>query len=271
MQIVQVESGLEERLSLHQARHYVASIGLRVEPPSVEYLAKICQHTLAHIPFQNFTMLVRPRASPTWEQIIEDMLSGLGGLCTTLNPFLCALLHRLGFKSVLLPCEMQGVADMHMAVGVSISSSFYWLDCGNGFPYFQPIDVNAPVAWCFAGFHYTGRRSEKYLDIVQSVLGSANQICNQRVSLTPVHYSYFDDMRRKHYLDVNFGPFLRGLRLNRWVSNVGYVMRDNLVADLPGRFLRVQQPQTEKWISARFSDQRILHLYRDAEKVLSTK
>ena len=196
------------------------------------------------------------------------MLSGLGGLCTTFNPFLCALLHQLGFTPVLLPSSMQGEADMHMAVGVFVGERFYWLDCGNGFPYLQPLDTALPGSWNFAGFSYTGRRNDHILEIEQSVLGTQLKRLNQRVSLIPVHYSHFDLMRQRHYVDASYGPFLTGLRLNRWLPNVGFVLRDDLIADAPQRFSRMQRLETEAWIREHFADLRILKLYREADDFL---
>ena len=55
---------------------------------------------------------------------------------------------------------------------------------------------------------------------------------NQTFKDKEVPYSFFDNMHELHYTVEDYGPFLRGLRANRWWKYGGIILRDNLVNDL---------------------------------------
>ncbi|MAI30050.1 MAG: hypothetical protein CMM07_00070 [Rhodopirellula sp.] len=255
------ESGLEGCVSAIEARAFLRLLGVPALPPSKPYLVRLIRAIYCRIPFQNLTMLTRPRAAPAWNEIIEDMLSGLGGLCTTINPFVCAFLHQLGFRSVLLTSTMLGRPDSHIAIGVWIEERLFWIDLANGFPYLMPLATDRATAQEFAGFRYRLEPGEEWAKIYQDVLGKEKTICNQEVCLTPVHYSHFDQMRLLHYSDPSFGPFLRHIRLNRWELENGYILRDNMVARFPGCWEKLGYDAVSRWIRTYFKDERLVKLY----------
>jgi hypothetical protein len=258
-------------ISLNEAELYLGYINLKWEEPSYAYLVKIVRSTYEIIPFQNFTMLLRPRAAPNWETIKEDMLNGLGGLCTTINPFLCALLNLLGFSSCLLSSSMNGKEDSHISFGVNVDDTFYWVDCANGYPYLEPINISKPIKNNFYGFQYFGVVEDANLKIMQSKLATDEIVCNQVVSLVPVPYSNFDQMRLQHYSAVGFGPFLSGLRLNRWSLEGGYIMRDMEISNFPGPFDKVSRDITKSWINKYFNNSTLQELWQESADFLCMK
>ena len=263
------ESGLEGRVSLAEAQKFLKLLGIPELPPSRRYLVRLIRAIYSRIPFQNLGMLTRPRVAPTWNEIVEDMVSGLGGLCTTINPFVCAFLHRLGFRSVLLTSTMLGKPDSHIAIGIFIDQRLFWVDLANGFPYLEPLSTDRVSARQFAGFRYQLEPSNGWVQIYQDVLGTDRTICNQEVCLAPVHYSHFEKMRALHYSDPSFGPFLTSIRLNRWEPENGYIMRDNVVARFPSPWETLSQVDVRRWIRANFKDERLVTMYFQSIEALS--
>ena len=110
----------------------------------LQLLEAIIRGCMEHVPFQNVTMLTRVHDNvphhrpPTLDQIINDMTSGIGGLCTTLNPFLLLLLKSLDFEDVQFVCATMcdpgrpRLKDAHIALLVRVDSSVYWVDVANG-------------------------------------------------------------------------------------------------------------------------------------------
>lgn len=257
-------TGLEAALSPAEVDEFLRRLGLGRQRPSRDYLRQMIRASYTCVPFQNLSMLVRPRQPPTWDQIAEDMLSGLGGLCTTSNPFFCALLHRLGFETCLLSSAMGGVEDCHIALGVRFGESLVWVDLGNGFPYLEPLAIDCREEWVFAGFHYRVERQGTLLNVWQDQLGTSHTRMNQSINLCSVPYSYFETMRYQHYTVPGFGPFLTGIRVNRWEADRGYVLRDRLAGEVPGKWLRLDDEQVVGWLRAHFAEPRLPLLYMEA-------
>ncbi len=83
------------------------------------------------------------RSPPTLGEMINDMVTGLGGLCSGRNPFLFLLLKALGFDNVTFVsgtmCGGVKMENAHIALLVCVDSRQYWVDIANGFPYLEPV------------------------------------------------------------------------------------------------------------------------------------
>lgn len=263
------ETGLEKALSHAEVDQFLHRLGLTRQNPDIAFLRRLIRAHYAQIPFQNLTMLVRPRRPPSWDEITEDMLSGLGGLCTTINPFFCALLHRLGFEPRLFSSGMAGVQDCHIALGVRFGGRQVWVDLANGFPYLEPLFIDCEKEQLFSSFHYRVERKGGLLNVWQDELGTSRTRLNQTITLKAVTYSQFETMRECHHTRPGFGPFLTGIRVNRWEFDRGFVLRDRLAGEFPVKWTRLSTDQIVAWLGDRFSDPRLPSLYLQALNHLS--
>ena len=75
----------------------------------------------------------------------------------------------------------------------------------------------------------------------------------------PVPYSQFDRMHDLHYRVPGWGPFLTGIRVNRFWKNGGVVLRDFLATDPDGQFELKEHKELlewlEKWFDPDFTEQ----------------
>lgn len=251
-------SGLEDWLSQEDIDTYLNLIQLDRCPPTLNTLRQIIRRTYEIVPFQNLTMLTRPRRPPTLEQIRDDMLSGVGGLCTTINPFLCAFLQSLGFRAGLLAVSMSQ-PNCHMGIIVrNLESKDYWLDLGNGFPYLEPLPIEEGATYTALNFTYQLQKTDNHWQLLQSVLGSSAKKINQQFKADPCHYDEFASMRMRHYTQPDYGPFLSGIRVNRWTEEIGYLLRDDILWVLPGKPVKASASAAREWLIENFECSSIL-------------
>jgi arylamine N-acetyltransferase len=260
-------SGLEDWLDKQTADQFLAVINLSRKKPSLEYLTNLIRAGYTTIPFQNLTMLNRPREAPSPEEIIRDMLNGIGGLCTTSNPFFCAFLHQLGFSVGLISASMEK-PNCHIALLVAINGNLYWTDLGNGFPYLTPLLIEHGARASHVGFNYELIIDGSTVFVNQTVPMTKKMKKNHSFEIKPVHYSYFEEMRQKHYQVKDYGPFLSGIRINRWELNKGYLLRDNLIWKLPGKAQKADPLEIENWIKRYFNGDFLVPAYRKSTEVL---
>ena len=126
------------RLTDDEVSSFLQQIRVERATPSVEFLTNIVSGVTEYVPFQNITMLTGPNHRPSNEWIKREMLDGLGGLCTVRNPFLFALLKALDFEVRFVSSTMLE-PDCHISLVVCIEARDWWVDVGNGYPYFSPI------------------------------------------------------------------------------------------------------------------------------------
>jgi arylamine N-acetyltransferase len=196
----------------------------QAEPSSV-FLADIVSGIVEHVPFQNITMLTGPRHRPSEQWIKDEMMNGLGGLCTARNPFLHSLLRGLGFEVRFVSSTILE-PDCHISLVVNINDEDWWVDVGNGYPYFSPIrlgDETPQSNWFFSyRLVQNGSRFE-----LQHAFNEGNWVVNHHFSPDGVDFSVFDRMHELHYKKPGWGPFLTGLRVNRYWADGGAVLKDH--------------------------------------------
>jgi arylamine N-acetyltransferase len=175
-------------------------------------LDKLLQAMLGSIPFHNLTLLTRGRRSPTAEEIKQDMLSGLGGPCGHMNPFLGALLHNLGFEVHLVSGTMNR-PNCHLAVLVYLDQSRYYCDCGDGRPYLCAMPVEREEQYVHPSHSwktYPLQNDRLALDTCSSD-GEWKRNCT--IDLSPKPFSFFEPFIYSHYTQESYGPFQTGFRL----------------------------------------------------------
>ena len=207
-----------------EIKDFLDRIEVKKSEPSEEFLKMIVSGILEHIPFQNITMLTNERTRPSKEMIKSDMLSGMGGLCTVRNPFLHEFLRALGFNVRFISSTM-GKPDCHISLIANINGIDWWVDVGNGFPYLEPImigDTSVKSNW-FMEYKLVFDNNKYH---VYHKSNESTWYSNHNFTLEEVEYSVFDKMHELHYSQPGWGPFLTGLRVNRFWKDGGVIIRD---------------------------------------------
>ena len=218
--------------------------------PSIDALRNLVRTYLGRVPFQNITMLARPRRSPTLEEIVDDVLSGRGGPCGVMNPFMAALLHRLGYDVCLLSGSMQE-PDCHIALAVHLEGQEWWLDVGNGHPYLEPIRLGDDSSRSFAGLTWRVRPLELQSFAVEHLFpGEMDWKTSYIFAMEPRPFSFFTSMIEAHYTRPCFGPFLLGLRMIRYPHGHIDALRDQTRLRGAGPVTRDELPDREAILAA---------------------
>lgn len=216
----------ELNLSPQQAQSFIDQVHPSRVETTPEGLRRFIQSVLAKVPFTNIMMLVRPRKSPTKEEIIEDMLFLRGGPCGHYNPFMNEIFNYLGFDSGLAPAWMKGEMS-HIAIVLYIGEEKWWIDCGNGHPYLSPIRIGSDEIKTHAGLSYRIVEANDGRFAVQHRHSADTEfLTNYEFVLKRVPFSHFDQMVHAHYTNPEFGPFLQGLRFIRFPDSELLAVRD---------------------------------------------
>lgn len=236
-------------LSQEQVEQYLELIGVELESPSFDFLCKIISKSLSEIPFQNFTMLTRQKIRPSINEICNDMLNGVGGLCTIRNPFLFQILIKLGFHVYYVSCSMEK-EDCHIAMIVNLENQKYLVDIGNGFPYQNPIKLGdfSSQKHPFIEYRLIRKNSSWILEHKRNDSWKKNYSFFDK----EVDYSYFDLMHENHYQKPGWGPFLTGLRLNKWWDDKFVILRDDIATSPDGTEIIENPVQLETWCNKWF-------------------
>lgn len=221
--------GLDGWLSRADLQTFHSQIDLPIQQPCRAALTSLVGRMLDRLPFQNICMLARPRRAPTLSEIRADMLSGRGGPCGHMNPFLTALLHELGYEVHLVSGSMQE-PDCHIALIVWIGDEWLWTDVGNGFPYLEPISLNDQSLRRHALLDYRLRQGhEDRWQVEHRRRGQTEWVCNYQFHRSPRSFDFFADMIEAHYSQPGYGPFLTGLRANRHTPQRSVLIRDRVL------------------------------------------
>ena len=241
------------RLTASQVTAFMEYLGLDPEVrPTIESLRNIVQNFLEIVPFQNLTMLIGPMRRPTWDEICEEMLCGNGGLCTTRNPFLKALLSHLGYVTTFVSTSMEK-PDCHIGILVRLNDVDYWVDVGNGYPYVEPYPLGSESVVSHPFFDYQVIGSEGVWQ-VQHRFNDGQWRTNQTFENRAVPYEFFDEMHEHHYKEIGWGPFLTGLRVNRWSAEGGFILRDEEATSLGQRTAIESAEDLGRWINQTFPE-----------------
>lgn len=196
-----------------EAARFLKTLGLEVASIGTDWdsLKSIVNSFVTRLPFHNLFLLTRPPQSPTAIEIRDDMMRLQGGPCGTMNPFLGALLDSLGYEVTLVAASMME-PNCHLGLLVRIGDERYYVDVGDGKPYFQPMRIGTSEVINVPShqFRYQTVNNELLLDYRDS---SGNWETTCTVHLVPRHFGYFQDSIFKHYSLEDYGPFSRNFRL----------------------------------------------------------
>lgn len=256
---VTLDPDLAALVSSADAEVFVQRLGVRFDRPDLESLAALLGAYLGRLPFQNASMLARYGRAPTVAEIQDDMRRGRGGPCNVMNPFLAALLARLGYDVALLSGSMQQ-PDCHIALSVRLSGRFYWLDAGNGHPYLEPVGFGDDTVRSHAGlmFRLAARGHDVYA-VEHLFPGRIDWKTSYTLTLAPRPLRFFAAMIDQHHAEPGFGPFLTGLRIIRFPGGALTAIRDDLL--MTGRAVI----KTERLVDRRALDGALVEHFSDVD------
>ena len=101
------------------------------------------------IPFQSITLIAQSpeaRHTPSLNEIVDDVISGRGGLCYTLNVFMKYLLQSLGYNVHHVSSSMLGPPNninhiLCLVCDLCTPGDRYLVDVGVGYPTFEPVSL----------------------------------------------------------------------------------------------------------------------------------
>ncbi|RHY63757.1 hypothetical protein DYB30_003933 [Aphanomyces astaci] len=248
--IVQVDLFLSTRLHLDLTKTSA--------PPTPELLHCIVEAMHKHIPFHNLTLLTRPRRPPSWDEIVHDMMMGLGGPCAVVNAFLHALLTALQFQVSFRAATIAGRTGCHVCLVCELDSTLIFVDCGNAKPY-MPCALDdttthevGDASWAWRLITQVVAANDEpsnspHTTTVVSVQHRQRAKCQETATATggrdeekierwetamtfdayrPVPYSFFRASIVQSRSDPRYGPFLTGVRLVRYPGLALVAIRD---------------------------------------------
>ncbi len=194
---------------------------------TLDFLNAIILGVYKHIPFQNLTLL-NSESRPDTNDIIKDMLLGIGGLCNTRNGFMYLLIKTLGFQVDFLSASMLQ-ENCHVIVLVYIDEKKYLIDTGNGFPYLNAISLDNTLIFSHEYVSYRVIQIDNIFYMQHAQDKELNKWKNAySFTVETVLFSSFNEMLDKQYSEIGWGPFADSIRLNKWVQDGGVIIRDKL-------------------------------------------
>ncbi|CAH0368352.1 unnamed protein product [Pelagomonas calceolata] len=132
---------------------YLARLGLGREAPSLTYLARLVEHHLERIPFENVELVLGGTPDLSSRALRAKLLDRRrGGHCVELNGLFSELLAKLGFAVRLLACRVLAgperggtgawrAVPSHAAMAVRLDDGDHFVDVGLGEPPLGPIPL----------------------------------------------------------------------------------------------------------------------------------
>ena len=115
----------------------------------LQFLHKLNKAYEQSIPFQNLSFTCVPfaeRHMPTMQENIDNVISGIGGLCWTLNSVLFVILKELGFDALLISGsivdENRAPHVMVLVSNVDKTEATFLMDVGFAAPAHDPIPLD---------------------------------------------------------------------------------------------------------------------------------
>lgn len=211
-------------LNMTELNEFLTLIGVFEIEISINFLKTFIVKVLAKIPFQNFKMIERGFGHiPTSQDIKEDMFSLNGGTCATMNVFIAAVLHSVGFNVSLINGTMMRKND-HIAILLNFEHLYYTIDVGDGQPYFEPIPIHEDVIRKHPFRTYRSVKDSENLKI--DFLIKDKWATDVTLHLIPKVYKDVFKTLEQHYTEKEFGPFWQGVRFAIYPEKEIIAIRD---------------------------------------------
>ncbi|KAL4495131.1 hypothetical protein ABPG72_007238 [Tetrahymena utriculariae] len=154
---------MQYALTAEEAKQFSQRIKIdskREDQSNLDYLNQIVQHFQEYIPFQNAFLLATPvekRRRLTWDEVKNDLLSGQGGLCYSLNLFFHIYLNAIGYKTDLALSTYSSPNDHTVIIvnDVIQNSDKYMIDVGSGYASSVALPLDFEDESPYYSFSYT--------------------------------------------------------------------------------------------------------------------
>lgn len=137
-----------EAVELLQSSWGVRNFEERLKNDRKNFADEIVRVIHGNVAFQSVTVLDDIHKRPTYDEIKERCVSGIGGLCCDMALFTWGLFKALGFSVRMVPSVVTGnhtAPNNHVLLlidGIENESDLHLVDCGTGFPTFRTISLN---------------------------------------------------------------------------------------------------------------------------------
>jgi arylamine N-acetyltransferase len=131
---------------------FLAILGLRRNPPSIEALTELTAAFLVRFPFENISKLyyrnvMGLRTLPELEQYLDGAEQyHFGGTCYPNNYYLHLLLDHLGYRASLCGADMNR-PDVHLVNVVRVDDRDFLVDAGYAAPFLKPMPLDLSQEW----------------------------------------------------------------------------------------------------------------------------
>jgi arylamine N-acetyltransferase len=218
---------------------YLALLGLKREPPSLDALTRLVKAHVLAVPFENVTALLRWRDNPSppvphpdpetlltsWEQRRG------GGVCFDIVTMVSTLLTELGYDADSILAHISGPFG-HQAVVVRLDGRRYLVDLGNGAPLFAPIPLDGihEVHRHGLGFRFRPAEDDPRVpgteEWIRDRMSEDGWVQGCRYELQPgLHADR--DVGYQHHLTAGTTWVLGSLTMNRSSTEAVYALKDD--------------------------------------------
>jgi arylamine N-acetyltransferase len=128
----------------------------------------------------------------------------------------------------------------------------WWCDPGNGFPYLSIIRLGDESVQTHPFLEYRLVYVEDRWEI-QHRRDENDWFTNYHFTTEYVDLEYFDEMYNNHYTVPGYGPFLTGLRLNKWTEEHGLILRNDTATNSSHTQILNDEVDFEKWVNKNMS------------------
>ena len=141
----------KEAVELLRDAWEVKDVERRLKNDRKKLADEIVQVIHENVAFQNVILLSSDiNKLPTYAEIKERCISGVGGLCCDIAPFTWSLFKALGFSVRMVSSVVTSILtapNNHVLLlidGLENETDVHLVDCGTGFPNFRTISLNFP-------------------------------------------------------------------------------------------------------------------------------
>ncbi len=222
-------------LDKKEIESFLQSINVHQNTDQLIQLEHIIKGVIYNIPFNNLFLLNSQSIRPTSQDVINLMLTGQGGLCDVMNPFLYLVFKSLGYEIAFMSASME-FPHCHIILKVSIKGRKYLIDAGNGYPYLNPLPLDeerffSPRQFSHRLFNYKVESQQGKYYMFHKTRGSKQWKADYNFYDKSVLFSSFDDMLKKQYTKIGWGPFLKSIQIKKWTNSGGLFLRNNFFWD----------------------------------------
>jgi N-hydroxyarylamine O-acetyltransferase len=233
------DRGTPDALPANWTQRYLALLGLEREAPGLEALTRFVRAHALTVPFENVTVHLRRRATPSGPVPAPDPATLLdawerragGGVCFDIVGMVVPLLRSLGYRADHILAHISGPFG-HQAVVVHLDEGRYLVDLGNGAPLFAPIPLAGVTEVHRHGLGFRFRPSEDaprlpgHEEWIRDRMGDDGWVVGCRYELQPG-----TDADRnagyQHHLTPGTTWVLGTLTMTRSTAEAAYSLRDD--------------------------------------------